>query len=101
MPRHASAFVALAILAPVLGAHESWALPHNFAIPPKGEVTVDLTTGTAFPEFEVPVKPERVARAVVRHEGERQKLARGQPQARSLAWTIPFEKPGVAVFGVE
>ncbi|MDQ6624992.1 MAG: DUF4198 domain-containing protein [Verrucomicrobiota bacterium] len=44
-------------------AHDTWLMPDRFEIAPKQSVTLDLTSGMAFPALETGPKKERVASA--------------------------------------
>jgi hypothetical protein len=57
----------LAVLAVLLGpavspAHETWLVPRHYTVLDGREVQLRLGSGTAFPSFESPVLPERIAR---------------------------------------
>lgn len=82
-------------------AHDTWLLARSSAVAPGTAVTLDLTSGMAFPANESAVKPDRVARAAVRLAGETAELKDRRSAAGSLQFTAPLPKPGVATLWVE
>jgi uncharacterized GH25 family protein len=95
-----SLILALLLTAPSL-AHDTWLLARSGAVAPGTVVTLDLTSGMAFPANESAIKPERVARAAVRLAGETSDLKDRQTAAKSLELTARLSKPGVASLWVE
>ncbi len=90
----------LALSLPALG-HDTWLLARSSAVQPGAPVTLDLTSGMAFPANETAIKPDRVARAAVRLAGETSDLKDRRAAAKSLQFTARLPKPGVATVFVE
>jgi len=82
-------------------AHDTWLLARSSAVPPGATVTLDLTSGMAFPANETAIKPERISRAAVRLAGETAELKDRSAAAKSLQFTTRLAKPGVATLWVE
>jgi uncharacterized GH25 family protein len=90
----------LALSLPAL-AHDTWLLARSSAVAPGAAVTLDLTSGMAFPANETAIKPDRVARAAVRLAGETHELKDRRAAAKSLQFAARLTKPGVATLFVE
>ena len=84
----------LVALAP-LHAHDTWLLAQRAQRAEGGPVTLDLTSGMAFPTLDYAVKPERVSRAACRLGAKTSDLKR-RPAPHSLRFTTRLEAPGVA-----
>jgi uncharacterized GH25 family protein len=82
-------------------AHDTWLLARSGAVAPGAAVTLDLTSGMAFPANESAIKSERIARAAVRLAGETSDLKDRSAAAKSLQFTARLAKPGVATLWVE
>lgn len=94
------AFLALALAAPAL-AHDTWLLARVTAAPLGTAVTLDLTSGMAFPANETAIKPDRIARAAVRLAGTTSDLKDRRSATTSLEFTARPSEPGVAALWVE
>ncbi|PYQ66620.1 MAG: hypothetical protein DMF54_07250 [Acidobacteria bacterium] len=88
-------------LAGTLLAHDTWILPSRARVSPGREVGFDLTSGMAFPKNEVPVKPDRLARASARLGGTVSDLAPGAGGNKALRLRALFSKSGIAAVWVE
>jgi uncharacterized GH25 family protein len=88
-------------LAGPLIAHDTWILPSRARVSPGSEVTFDLTSGMAFPKNEVPVKPDRLARASTRLGETVSKLLTEAGTNTALRLTARFSKPGIAAVWIE
>src|SRR6185295_11899495 len=95
-----SLILALVLTSPAL-AHDTWLLARLGAVSPGTAVTLDLTSGMAFPANETAIKPERISRAAVRLAGETADLKDRHAAAASLELTALLSKPGVATLWVE
>lgn len=85
--------VFLAIAAP---AHDTWLIPDRFEVAPKTTVTLDLTSGMAFPTLEVGPKRERVAAARCRLAGRTFEIGDIASGPKSLRFTLELAEPGIA-----
>jgi uncharacterized GH25 family protein len=88
-------------LAGPLIAHDTWILPSRSRVSPGRDVTFDLTSGMAFPQNEVPVKPDRLARASARVGATVSELAREPGGSKAMRLTARFSKPGIAAVWIE
>jgi uncharacterized GH25 family protein len=95
-----SVILGLALPLPAL-AHDTWLLARSGAVAPGTAVTLDLTSGMAFPANETAIKPERISRAAVRLAGDTAELKDRSAAAKSLQFTARLAKPGVATLWVE
>ena len=82
-------------------AHDTWLLARPSAVRPGIPVTLELTSGMAFPAPETAIKPERIAKAAVRLAGETADLKDRHAAAKALELTVWLSKPGVASLWVE
>jgi uncharacterized GH25 family protein len=93
--------LALAVLLSSTEAHDTWLLPDKFDVAPGATVTLDLTSGMAFPKLESGPKPERVQEAKCRLAGQTieftQKIA--GPNSLQLKGELP--QAGVATLWVK
>lgn len=89
----------LVLAGPAL-AHDTWLLARSTSVQPGSSVTLDLTSGMAFPANETAIKPERVGRAGLRLAGETTELNDRRSAASSLQLTVKPSKPGIAALWV-
>jgi uncharacterized GH25 family protein len=82
-------------------AHDTWLSAQHPATPPGSFVTLDLTSGMAFPSPETAIKPDRVARASVRLAGTTSEIKHRKAASKSLRFSERLLKPGIATFWVE
>ncbi len=97
----AGAFLIVAILLNVASAHDTWLLPNRFEVAPNERVTLDLTSGMAFPENETGPKRERVESAKARLAGRTYDIPDIAPAAKSLVFTATLPEAGVAALWVQ
>lgn len=90
----------LALATPAL-AHDTWVTPNRFAAPPGEQVTLDLTSGMAFPTLDYAIRPERISAAKMRLAGATSELAQRGAGPHSLKLPVLLEKPGVATVWIE
>ncbi len=100
MPCLAGVAFCLALAPPVL-AHDTWLLARSAAVAPGSAVSLDLTSGMAFPANETAIAPDRVARAAVRLAGKVADLQERRAGTASLQLTALLAEPGVAALWVE
>jgi uncharacterized GH25 family protein len=103
MPSKRAVFgLILAVFLPLPAlAHDTWLLARPSAVEPGNPVTLELTSGMAFPAPETAIKPDRVARAAVRLAGETADLKDRRSAAKFLQLTARPAKPGIATLWVE
>lgn len=88
------------LAAPAL-AHETWLWPRSSAVEPGEAITLDLTSGMAFPALEYAIRPERVATAQVRVGGKAFPIPRGRSGRKALELSVRVGAPGTALVFVE
>jgi uncharacterized protein DUF4198 len=99
--RAALILLALACLAGVSAAHETWILPPSMRVQVGQPIALSLTSGMAFPADDVAIQPARVVRAQVRLGGKIEQLPRPQLQRMSLRYPWRPRSSGVATIGIE
>ena len=82
-------------------AHDTWLLPDSFEVAPKSTITLDLTSGMAFPKLETGPKSERVQTAPCRLAGRTFELSDISAGPNSLRLKSELSEAGVATFWVE
>ena len=88
-------------LARVGSAHDTWLLPDRFEVAPKQTVTLDLTSGMAFPALEVGPKRERVESALCRLAGKTFDISDISAGPKSLVFKKELSEQGIAIFWVK
>ncbi len=94
------AALALLGLASSAAAHDTWLLPRKPAPGARPSVTLDLTSGMAFPRLESAIAPDRLRRAGLRVAGREMALA-SRKGTKALALAASGTGEGVAVAWVE
>ena len=92
---------ALALVASTVLAHDTWLLPSRFSSASGRTVTVDLTSGMAFPQLEYAIKPERVKRAVILCPSGEQALPDPKRKEKALRFAARCSDRGAAQIIVE
>jgi len=82
-------------------AHDTWLVSQRPTVAPGSSVTLDLTSGMAFPTLDSAIKPERVARASVRLAGKTSQIKGRKSASHSLRFSAPLPDPGIATVWVE
>lgn len=82
-------------------AHDTWLIPTQFHIADGESVTLDLTSGMAFPALEVKPKPERIQAVVCRLAGRTFDLKDFEAAPKSLQIKAVLRDPGVATLWVK
>ncbi len=90
-----------AALSTVAFAHDTWLVAQRSTAAPDSSVTLDLTSGMAFPALDYAIKPDRVARASVRLTGKTSPVKNRKSTAHSLRFSAPLPDPGIATVWVE
>jgi uncharacterized GH25 family protein len=90
-----------ATLSTVAFAHDTWLVAQRSTLPAGSSVTLDLTSGMAFPALDSAIKPERVARASVRLAGKTSPVKNQKSATHSLRFTALLTEPGIATVWVE
>ncbi len=81
--------------------HDTWLLPDRFQVSPGQRVTLDLTSGMAFPELETGPKRERVESAQCRLAGRTFDISDISAGPKSLRFKTEVHDSGVASFWVK
>ncbi len=97
--RFASVLICLTASAAL--AHDTWLLPPSMAVAPGSAVTLDMTSGMAFPDTETAVKPDRLAAARCRLAGKVVDISGPTLAKKSLRLRVRAESPGVATIWAE
>lgn len=92
---------ALTLIATTVLAHDTWLLPSRFSSASGRTVSVDLTSGMAFPQLEYAIKPERVQRAVSLCPSGEQAMPGPKRKEKALRFAARCSNPGVAQIIVE
>jgi uncharacterized GH25 family protein len=82
-------------------AHDTWLIPDRFEVAPKTAVTLDLTSGMAFPKLETGPKRERVQTAPCRLAGRTFEMSDISAGPNSLRLKAELSEAGVATFWVK
>lgn len=82
-------------------AHDTWLIPDRFEVAPKTTVTLDLTSGMAFPALEVGPKRERVQSAQCRVGKQTLEITDISAAAKSLVFKVELPENGVGTFWVK
>lgn len=96
--------VVTALLVSIAGsasAHDTWLLPSKPVVAPGSTITLDLTSGMAFPANEHGPKADRIENAVARMAGRTTKIVSFVESGPALRLSIPVEGEGVVTIGVE
>lgn len=93
--------LALASLASVAAARETWLLPANMRVRAGQPVALSLTSGMAFPADDFAIQPARVARAQVRTGGRVEQLPKPQLTSTALRYLWTPRTAGVATVAIE
>lgn len=84
-----------------LSAHDTWLLPSSMAVAPGSAVTLDMTSGMAFPAPETPVKPDRLAAARCRLAGDVVDISEHTLAKKALQLRLRPDRSGVATIWAE
>ena len=90
-----SAFAASAL------GHDTWLIPDKFEVAPGATVTLDLTSGMAFPKLESGPKPERVQEAKCRLAGKTIEFTQRIAAPNSLQLKGDLPQAGIATLWVK
>lgn len=97
-----SIVAAIPIFSPLVASgHDTWLLPDRFQVAPRQAVTVDLTSGMAFPELETGPKRERVESAKCRLAGRTFEIDDITAGAKALIFKTELPEPGIAALWVK
>ena len=91
--------IALTVLRIVTAqAHDTWLIPNRFEVAPKATVTLDLTSGMAFPVLDVGPKRERVQSAQCRLGKRTFEITDISAGVKSLVFKVELPENGVGTF---
>ncbi len=82
-------------------AHDTWLLPSSLRVPVGRAITLDLTSGMAFPADDFAIVPSRVVRADVRLGGTSRALAAPRRAPLALRYRWKPARAGIATIAVE
>lgn len=99
--RIGTAFLLSTILSASTLAHDTWLIPDRFVAQRETLVSLDLTSGMAFPALDAQINPDRVDRAVCRLSGHQFNVRDFSPAPKSLLFKARLSEPGIATFWVE
>jgi len=88
------------LLATPLLAHDTWITPDRFAAHRGETIALHMTSGMEFPKLDTAIKPDRVARAVIR-VGRQSSAMKTRAGEHSLDFRIRIRSTGVATVAVE
>lgn len=96
-------FICLAFLggASLLYGHDTWLMPAKFALAPGQTITVELTSGMAFPALDSAPKPNKERLVQVRLAGQTFRLQDSAPGKQSMKFRGAAAKPGIALVWLE
>lgn len=95
-----SGFVSTLAAASAL-SHDTWLVPDRFQVAAKTTVTLDLTSGMAFPALEVAPKRERVGDGSCRLAGRTFQVSEISAGPASLQFKTELTEPGIATFWIK
>ena len=95
-----AALLACFLVAAALLGHDTWIAPDRFDIHRGQTIVLHMTSGMEFPKLDFAIKPDRVARAVVRVGGRSWKMT-AHAAAHSLDFRAPVRAVGVATIAVD
>ncbi len=90
-----------ALLATTALAHDTWLLPSSLRVPVGRAITLNLTSGMAFPADDFAIVPSRVVRADVRLGGSLRRLAAPRRAPMALRYIWKPARAGIATLAVE
>ena len=93
--------IGVSLISAALTAHDTWLLPSSMTVAPGSTVTLDMTSGMAFPAPETAVKPDRLAAARCRLAGKTLDISNHTLAEKSLRLRVRAESPGVATIWAE
>ena len=99
--RIAIAVALTAMLAAPIFSHDTWLLPVRSFVPVGAVVSLDLTSGMAFPLPAYAIKAERIEHASFRLGGKVVEITARRAAAKSLHLTVRLGEPGIAALWVE
>ena len=90
-----------AFLIHAVHAHDTWLIPDRFEVASKSAITLDLTSGMAFPKLETGPKRERVQAAPCRLAGRTFEMTDISAGPNSLRLKSGLSEAGIATFWVK
>jgi len=93
--------IGFSLLTLPLCAHDTWVAPDRFAVRRGDTIELHMTSGMAFPKLDTAIKPERVARALIRAGGRSSMMMPLRRGAHSLDFRIHSRSTGVATIAVD
>src|SRR6266550_6575800 len=101
MLKKSASLVGFSLLALPLCGHDTWIAPDQFAVRRGNAIELHMTSGMAFPKLDTAIKPERIARALIRVGGRSSTMVPFRTGVHSLDFRIPNRSTGVATIAVD
>jgi uncharacterized GH25 family protein len=98
--KRAAVLLVVLLTAPLLSAHDTWIAPNRFVAARGDTIELQMTSGMEFPKLDTAIKPDRVARAMIRLGGHTSRIA-ARSAEHSLAFAARLRANGVATIAVE
>lgn len=99
--RIASTTLLLLATAAATFGHDTWLMPERLAAKPGSVLTINMTSGMAFPALDYAIRPQRVKVARCRLAGTTTELTKKTSGAKSLRFQLPLRRAGIATVWVE
>ncbi|CAN5525941.1 hypothetical protein BH18VER1_BH18VER1_22720 [soil metagenome] len=93
--------VAASLIALQAKAHDTWLIADQMRVAPKATVTLDLTSGMAFPALDVAPKRESIPNASGRLAGRTFELSDISAAPNSLQFKTELPEPGIAALWIK
>lgn len=84
-----------------LFAHDTWLVPKQFAVEKQSKVSLDMSSGMAFPAPLSAIKAKRIDKALYRLAGHQFELKNKTQTAKSLRFNAQPTESGIAAFWAE
>lgn len=98
--KRAAVLLVVFLTAPLLSAHDTWIAPNRFVGARGDTIELQMTSGMEFPKLDTAIKPDRVARAVVRLGDHTARMAAHSAE-HSLVFAARLPANGVATIAIE
>ena len=95
----AAALLLILVVVSEGSAHDTWLFSNRSAVPVGTRLTLDLTSGMAFPANETAIDPARIETAMVRLAGTTSSMSR-RTGKKSLKLEAILSKPGIAALWI-
>ena len=93
--------VGVSLVSAALAAHDTWLLPSAMAVAPGSTVTLDLTSGMAFPALDHAIEADRLDTASFRLRGKTSNISKRDAGKQALKLTATLGENGIAAVWAE